>query len=166
MELSELFNGRQDILSFLDHCSSVMTIKNNASIQAFTNRRNSQLMTPVQREWVERNNTTILRAAWSLHQKIVPWSQTTLDHVLATVQHWAFQKDPCAVNTDAIREDSVLSRVGPERRPSFVEIVERLGGAEEVSSEDQTENATSVGTASTTQASVFVGESYRLVIRR
>ena len=166
VELSDLFNGNQDVLAFLDNCSSVMTIKNNAGIQAFMNRRNSQLIFHAQREWIERNNTAVVRAAWSLHQKIVPWRQTQIDRVLATVQEWAFQRDPCEVNTDSIRDDSVLSRVGPERRPSYVEILDRFGGASETSSEDPTERTTSVGTELTHQTTVFRGESYKLVIRR
>ena len=114
VELSELFNGRQDITAFLDNGSRAISIKNNAGIQTFINERNSQLMTPAQREWIARNRVTVLRAAWSVHRTIAPFQQTRLDVVLATVQQWAFQRDPCEVNTDAILEDSVLSMVGPE----------------------------------------------------
>ena len=79
VELSDLFNGRQDITAFLDNCSHAITIKNNAGVQAFVNHRNSQLMSPAQREWIARNRVTVLRAEWSVHQTIVPSSTMRLD---------------------------------------------------------------------------------------
>ena len=167
VELSELLNGNQDVIAFLDNCSTAMTIKNNAGIQAFENQRNSQLMTPAQQEWIARNRATVPRAAWSVHRKIAPCSQTRLDVVLATVEQWAFQRDHCNVNTDAIQEDSVLSRVGPETRPSFLEIVERRRGDDGPTSEEPGSTARrSEAMAPTEPTTVFHGESYQLVIRR
>ena len=86
MELSELLNGNQDVTAFLDNCSHAITIKNNAGIQAFINQRNSQLISPAQREWIARNRVTVLRAALSVRRTMVPRSQMRLDIVLATVQ--------------------------------------------------------------------------------
>lgn len=164
VELSELLNGNQDITAFLDNCSHVLTIKNNAGVQAFVNQRNSQLISPAQREWIERNRGTVRRAAWSVHQTIAPSSHTPLDRVLATVQDWAFQPDPCEVRTDAIQEDSVLSRVGPERRPSYAAIVNRFPVSDESSDEAQSIQTGSVGTSWTQRTMVFEGETYKLVI--
>ena len=167
VELSELLNGNQDVIAFLDNCSTAMTIKNNAGIQTFRTQRTSQLMTPAQQEWIRRHWTNVLRAALSVHRKIAPMSQTRLDVVLATVQQWAFQRDPCNVNTDAIQEDSVLSRVGPETCPSFVEIVESLRGDDGPTSEEADSTAMrSEAMAPTEPTTVFHGESYQLVIRR
>ena len=166
-ELAEFLNGQQDVIAFLDNCSTAMTIKNNAGIKGFRTQRTSQLMTPAQQEWIARNRTTVLGAAWSVHRTIAPLSQTRLDVVLATVEQWAFQRDHCNVNTDAIQDDSVLSRVGPETRPSFLEIVERLRGDDEQTSEEP-DNTTvrSQAIAPTVQTTVYHGVSYQLVIRR
>ena len=167
VELSELLNGRQDLTAFLDNCSHAITVKNNAGVQAFINQRSSQLMSPAQREWIARNRATVLRAAWSVHRRIAPLSPMHLDTVLATVQQLAFQRDPCNVNTNAIQEDSVLSMVGPERRPSYVAILERWGGADETSVEDQTDASTRSQVSGTTgRTTVFQGRSYTLVISR
>ena len=89
-----------------------------------------------------------------------------IDIDLATVQQWAFQRDPCDVNTDAIQEDSVLSRVGPERRPSYVAILDRYGVSDETSSEAQNIETGSAGTSWTQQTKIFEGETYKLAIRR
>ena len=88
-----------------------------------------------------------------------------LDTVLATVQQWAFQRDPCELNTEAIQEDTVLSRVGPERRPSFVEILNRFLVSES-STEAQSIETGRTGTSWTQQTMVLEGETYELVIRR
>ena len=163
-ELAEFLNGKQDVTAFLDNCSTAMTIKNNPGIHAFRTQRNSQLTTPAQREWISRNRMTVLRAAWSVHRTIAPWSQTRLDVVLATVQQLAFQQDRCEVNTAAVQEDSVLSRVGPEQRPSFVEILDGLRGDDDNTSDDEAE-ALRIEEAPTRPLTVFHGESYRLEIR-
>ena len=113
VQLSDLLNGRQDITAFLDNCSHAITSKNNSGVQAFINQRNSQLMSPAQQEWIVRNRATALPTALSVHWTIAPSSQTRLDTVLARVEQLAFRRDPCDLNTNAIQEDSVLSRVGP-----------------------------------------------------
>ena len=52
VELSDLIAGRQGVLRFLDHCATVMNIKNLLMLEIFTNKKQTELRPPEEPAWM------------------------------------------------------------------------------------------------------------------
>ena len=166
-ELSELFNGKQDALKFLDHCAMVMNVKNLSDFYRYTNRRREELPTRAEWDWITQNRACVVRAAISLHRRLCPRSCLSADDVLATVEHWSFQMADADVDLRVTAEDSVLSYARSNPRPSFDRIRQGLAWRNRTSlvsfetASDERGDCESVASA----RHVFQGTSYRLEIR-
>ena len=127
-ELSELFNGRQGVLSFLDHCSDIMKINNLAAVQLLTTRRVGELPPPGEAAWADRNRDVLVRAAVNLHWSICPFSSRPVQQIIESVEAWAFQPETGDVDLDVVRENSTLSFADQSVVSSFLEIRRGLFG--------------------------------------
>ena len=83
-ELSELFNGKQDALKFLDHCAMVMNVKNLSDFDRNTNRRRDENF---------RHELSGIGSHRTGHVLFAPRSRFTGDsaHVLVCLQTMSWQ---------------------------------------------------------------------------
>ena len=121
-ELSELFNGRQGVLRFLDHCSDIMKIKNLVGIQLFTTRRLQEVVPPGEAAWVARNRNLLVQAAVNIHLSLCPFSRMTVQQILSSVGTWAFQPETGDVDLGVVHEISMLSFADQSMVSSYVDI--------------------------------------------
>ena len=165
-ELSDLFNGRQGVFGFLDHCAAVMNIKNLAMVESFTNHRNSQLGEPDEARWIERNRFLMTRAATNLYRTLWPHFPQPPAEILSTVQAWAFQPESSDVDLGIVAEDSTLSFAGPSVHESWVDTQRGLFGLRDLSDTASTVLAQPLPPVPARPANlVHEGQSYRLVIQ-
>ena len=165
-ELSDLFNGQQGVLGFLDHCAAVMNIKNLAMVESFTNHRNGQLGQPDEARWIAMNRFVVTHAATNLYRTLWPLSPKPPAEILATVQAWEFQPESSDVDLGIVAEDSTLSFAGPSVYQSLVETRRGLFGLRELSETASTVVAQPFPQAPVrSQNLVYEGQSYELVIQ-
>ena len=72
VELSELLNGAQGVLRYLDHCASIMNIHNKTSVKAFVNARRREGLDEADQEWARANRRRVLLSAQALYQDLFP----------------------------------------------------------------------------------------------
>ena len=164
-ELSDLFNGKQGPLAFLDHCGDVLKVKNKKDIQTLKGPQNGQLQPIDESGWIRDNHGLILRAAMNLYATLFPQEPKRAGEILATVHQWAYQQESSDVDVGIVGEDSTLSLAGPSVVASFLEIQNRFGGR----SEEAESRRTVIPAANQTRNQapvVHQGASYRLEIRQ
>ena len=166
-ELSELLNAREGVLSFLDHCSSILKLKKQNDVNAFLRNRMNQPEDPLDVWWVNSNRERLVEAAISLHGTLFPTRRTPPLKILTTVPNWAFQPEQFEADLEAIQEDSTFSFVRTEPPTSYLEIVNRFNQTEVSSDENETSIETrpaSMNTDATQLRRVYEGQSYRIQI--
>ena len=89
VELSDLLNGEQGVLRFLDHCASIMNI-NNKKIQTFVARRAQEQQDPMDQAWSNANRQLVLQSAVGLYQRLVPGGLLDLGEILRNVASLSF----------------------------------------------------------------------------
>ena len=119
VELAYLFNGTIGIFKLLDHCSSVVTLKNNDHVWAFLHHRTLEPVDWADTLWTRFNRQAVVQAAVALHARLCPGVQRSVGEILATVPFWAFQVDPCMSDLAVIEENSALSMTQTQPRPFF-----------------------------------------------
>ena len=125
-ELVELLSGHQSVLKFLDHCSSVELLENEASVSAYFDRRIREQPDADDVAWIRANRQRVVDAAMALHKRLLPCSKMTVTTVMPTIGVWIFPDIPCIVFPDAEDENSELSLVPETRRDSFIEIMDEI----------------------------------------
>ena len=125
-ELSELFNGCQGVLRFLDYCSDIMKNKNLVGIQLFTTGRLQEVVPAGEAAWVARNRNVLVQAAVNLHLSLCPFSRMTVQQILSSVGTWAFQPETGDVDLRVVHENSVLSFADQSMVSSYVDIRQGL----------------------------------------
>ena len=101
VELDDLLNGRQGVFRFLDHCASVMNVKNMRTLDAFIQHRGNEPVDVADTLWTYFNRQAVVSAAVQLHWNICR-TEKPVDEILGTVRQWAFQVEPCHSDLRAI----------------------------------------------------------------
>ena len=123
VELAALLRGEQGVLRFLDHCASVMNIRNKKSVRTFEDKRRREQPDQADKEWADSNRNLVVASARGLYSRLVPGSEVNIETVLRTVETWSFQTPTAAIE---IREEqSELSMVEDGKSRSVLEIEKR-----------------------------------------
>ena len=85
-ELSDLFLGKQGILTFLDNCSDVMKIKNRAQMANHRAKKSGLIVPLYEKQLIERNHPLVINAALNLFHSIIPATFVSVQEILTTVE--------------------------------------------------------------------------------
>ena len=123
VELSDLLNGEQGVLRFLDHCASIMNINNEKKIRTFVARRAEEPQDEMDQAWSNANRQLVVQSAVGLYQRLVPGGLLDLGEILRNVAAWSFQR-PLWMS-ERVEEVSELSMVEEGKSQSVLEIEKR-----------------------------------------
>ena len=92
-QLSDLLNGRQGVLKYLDHCATIMTLKNQKGVNRFIEMEINEEQDLFDREWSMRNRIQMVHAAHRLYLTLHPRGTKSPFEILQTVNQWSCQKE-------------------------------------------------------------------------
>ena len=162
IELSDLIEGRQSILQYLDHCAGVMNVKNNGDFNTFTSMKRTEIVTDEDQRWIRENRQRVVTAGVSLYNLLHPSVRKSQQEIIQTITSWSYQLEQCETNLNIIEDDSTLSFARHEVQKSFLEILEGLGG-EYHPDGGRVSDERSLSVVETERTlRVFEGDSYKL----
>ena len=164
IELSDLLNGRQGVLSFLDHSSDVLFIRNMREFDMFLTMKENEPIDTFDLIWAGTNQERVVRSASSLYHKLCPNQPRHLYEILRDVKDWSFQQDIYEYETRLDQEDCFLSLLRPRAHDSFIAIRNQFRRDESTLSSEIGLASFADGQRDHTQR-VFEGQSYRLEIK-
>ena len=89
-ELAMLFRGDQGVFKFLEHCSSVLFVKNRADIVRFVESRQAEGPDQLDRRWVEENRQAVSLSMVGLFQRLTGRPAPDVDMIKSTIEEWTF----------------------------------------------------------------------------
>ena len=120
-ELAMLFRGQQGVYWFLEKCSSILRVMNEADIRNFESRRASEGFDASDNLWVSQHRARVIGAMVQLNQRLKGVRIVNVGEVMDTIEMWAFDKQTVNMDEQNV-EMSVLSMAPNEPNQSFLEI--------------------------------------------
>ena len=124
-ELAMLFRGTQGVYRFLDHCSSIMRVMNEADIRNFVSRRATEGIDEADNAWIGQHRAVVVDSMVQLNQRLKGARVVNVGDVMDTIEMWAFDKQTVNMTEQDV-EMSVLSMAPNEPNQSFLEIRQML----------------------------------------
>ena len=125
-ELAKLFRGEQGVFKFLDHCSSVLFVRNQQDIRQYNDRLQAEVPDPVDRLWIEQNRQAVCESMAGLFQRLTGTPATDIVQIMTTIEQWTFAIKQTTRDEIGDHEASVMSMVNDGPSDSFIEIRKRV----------------------------------------
>ena len=89
-ELAMLLRGQQGVFLFLDHCSSMIFVKNDADIERFFELKRGEAPDQLDRLWVRQNEYSVGQAMICLFHRLTGSPINDIVPIASTIEEWTF----------------------------------------------------------------------------
>ena len=125
-ELAKLFRGHQGVFGFLDHCSSVLFVKNQEDVERFFERLQAEAPDQLDRQWVQQNRHAVCQSMLGLFHRLTGNTTTDILQIESSIEEWTFQIIQTTQEEMGEYKASVMSMVRDGPSDSFIELWKRI----------------------------------------